>query len=118
MRLPKHESILQWAYLHPDSLINYPWEHYHDYTKSNGWNIKYRNNSPYNGRKPIWRKHRKQEKQFIELQRIITLTNHNNLHKGVGYSSIINIENCQLTHIRNVNKNSYLLHMLYVIQVD
>ena len=70
--LPKREPILQWAKIHPDSLINYPWEHYHDYVNSNGWNIKYRNNSPYNGKKPTWRKHRKIEKQFKkELQLLI-----------------------------------------------
>jgi len=69
--LPQHEPMLQWAKLHPDSLINYPWEYWHDYARSHGWNIKYRSNSPYNGKKPTWRKHRKQEKQFKVFRQLL-----------------------------------------------
>ena len=70
MCLPKRESILEWAYLHPDSLINYPWEYWHDYVNSRGWNTKYRKHCPYNGKKPKWRTLRKQERRFKELQKI------------------------------------------------
>ena len=66
--LPKHEPILNQYKLHPDSLINYPWEYWHDYANSKGWNTKYRNNSPYNGDKPEWRNQRKRERRFKELQ--------------------------------------------------
>ncbi len=66
--LPKHEPILQWAKIHSDSLLNYPWGYYSDYLNSRGWNTKYRNHSQFNGKKPTWRKHRKIEKQFKGVQ--------------------------------------------------
>ena len=72
--LPKRESMIQWIINHPKQIclmINNSHEHYPDYPKTKGWNIKYRKHGQFNGKKPTWRKRRKTEKQFKTFQQLL-----------------------------------------------
>lgn len=69
MCLPKFEPILQWAKRNPKAqgeLRNYLWENYSDRFHVWSWYKKYHIHGQYNGRKPTWRKQRKQEYLFKE----------------------------------------------------